>query len=122
MYYAIRDYVPADETSWLRCRVLSFLSTAYYDNVEPTKPAIPAPGFELVAVDAADPDGAVLGIMDVTVEDGLATIDTVAVHPDHQHHGIGRSLLTQALGRVHVCRRFVQVVGGAGSGGDGDQL
>ena len=29
----IRDYQIEDETSWVRCRVLSFLDTAYYDIV-----------------------------------------------------------------------------------------
>ncbi|MFE0458621.1 GNAT family N-acetyltransferase [Kitasatospora sp. NPDC058965] len=97
MSYAVREYTPADETAWLRCRVLSFLSTAYFDAVVKAKPVIPAPGFELVAVEAS---GAVVGMMDVTVEGTLATVDTVAVHPDHQHRGIGRALLTEARTRV----------------------
>lgn len=29
----IRDFQPSDETAWLRCRVLSFLETDYYDDV-----------------------------------------------------------------------------------------
>ncbi|MEO3752298.1 GNAT family N-acetyltransferase [Streptomyces sp. B6B3] len=97
MSYAIREYAPADETSWLRCRVLSFLGTAYFDNVKKAKTDIDPPGFELVAV--AD-DGLVVGVMDVTVEGELATIDTVAVHPDYQHRGIGRALLAEARARV----------------------
>ena len=95
--YAIREYAPADETAWLRCRVLSFLNTAYFDDVRRAKPVIPVPGFELVA---ADESGAVVGIMDVTVENELATVETVAVHPDHQHRGIGRALLAEARSRV----------------------
>src|SRR5438445_3710206 len=99
MSFAIREYDPADESSWLRCRVLSFLGTAYFDDVLRAKPEIPAPGFELVAVDEA---GTVAGIMDVTVADALATIDTVAVHPDFQHRGLGRALLAQARARVRA--------------------
>jgi N-acetylglutamate synthase-like GNAT family acetyltransferase len=99
MTYAIREYTPADEASWLRCRVLSFLSTAYFDNVERAKPSIAAPGFELIAVNRREE---VLGIMDVTVENGLATIDTVAVHPDVQHRGIGRALLDTTLIRLRA--------------------
>ena len=95
--YAIRDYHAADERSWLRCRVLSFLATAYFDDVHQRKPSVPAPGFSLVAV---DPQNTVIGIIDVTVTADLATIDTVAVHPDHQHQGIGRALLT------HTCTRL----------------
>ena len=97
MNHVIREYRPADETSWLHCRVLSFLSTAYFDDVLKAKPEAPAPGFGLVA---ADERGAVTGIIDVTVEGELATIDTVAVHPDRQHQGIGRALLAGARARV----------------------
>ncbi|MFI7273689.1 GNAT family N-acetyltransferase [Streptomyces sp. NPDC049879] len=105
--WSIRAYAAADEPSWLRCRVLSFLDTPYYDNVLPAKPVIAPPGFELVAVDAA---GVVTGLMDVTVDvpaegaggEPLATIDSVAVHPDHQHQGIGRALLAEARNRVRA--------------------
>ena len=99
--YSIREYIPADQASWLRCRVLSFLNTAYFDDVARAKPVIPAPGFELVAVDEYD---TVVGIMDVTVTDRLATIDTVAVHPDHQRRGIGRALLDQTITRTRALR------------------
>ena len=95
--FAIRDYTPTDEQSWLRCRVLSFLNTPYFDDVLTSKTPIAAPGFELVALDAG---GTVVGIMDVAVEDGLATIDTVAVHPDHQRRGIGTALLARARVRA----------------------
>jgi ribosomal protein S18 acetylase RimI-like enzyme len=95
--YTFRDYTPADEVSWLRCRVLAFLDTTYYDSVERTKPPIAAPGFELVAVDDS---GGIAGIMDVAVEDGLATIETVAVHPDHRRRGLARALLEQASARA----------------------
>ncbi|MFI8182750.1 GNAT family N-acetyltransferase [Actinacidiphila glaucinigra] len=100
MSYTLREYTPADEASWLRCRVLSFLGTAYYDDVDRAKPPIPAPGLELVAVDGS---GAVVAIMDTTVDAGdtaLATIDTVAVHPDHQHRGLGRALLQRTRAEV----------------------
>jgi GNAT superfamily N-acetyltransferase len=95
--YTIREYTPADEPSWLRCRVLSFLGTAYYDDVDRAKPVIPAPGLELVAVDAA---ATVVAIMDTVVDGALATIDTVAVHPDHQHRGLGRGLLHRTRAAV----------------------
>jgi N-acetylglutamate synthase-like GNAT family acetyltransferase len=95
--YVVRDYVSSDEPSWLCCRILSFLPTAYFDDVVRTKPAVEAPGFELVAV--TSPDDTVLGLMDVTVDDTVGTIDTLAVHPDHQHRGIARTLLARALTR-----------------------
>lgn len=61
MNTAVREYTPADESSWLRCRVLAFLHTAYFDGVRQAKPEILAPGFALVTtVD----DDEVTGIMD----------------------------------------------------------
>jgi ribosomal protein S18 acetylase RimI-like enzyme len=95
----VRDYAGGDEPAWLRCRLLSFLSTAYFDDVVRTKPTIPSPGFELVAIGPRD---AVAGLMDVTVEDTTGTIDNLAVHPDHQHRGIARSLLTHAIAGAHA--------------------
>lgn len=95
----IRDYAPQDERSWLHCRVLAQLDTAYFDDVARAKPELEGPGFELVAVDGSD---VVVGLMDVTVEEDVATIDTVAVHPDHQHRGIGRALLALAEERARA--------------------
>jgi ribosomal protein S18 acetylase RimI-like enzyme len=91
----IRDYRPADEQAWLRCRVLSFLSTAYFDDVMTAKQS-PAVGAELVAVQ----DGLVVGILDFSMDGMLATIDTVGVHPDHQRQGIGTQLFDLARTRA----------------------
>jgi ribosomal protein S18 acetylase RimI-like enzyme len=90
---AIRPYRPADEPSWLRCRVLAFLPTGYYDDVRVDKPAI-ADGLELVAVD----DDVVVGLLDVSVDGADATIESVAVHPDRCRQGVGTALLERALG------------------------
>ena len=96
--YVVRDYAGTDEQSWLRCRILAFLPTANYDDVVPTKPVVETPGFELVAVSAYD---AAVGLMDVTVDDAVDTIDTLALHPDHQSRGIARTLLGHAMTRAH---------------------
>ncbi|MCD0444053.1 GNAT family N-acetyltransferase [Glycomyces sp. A-F 0318] len=93
----VRPYLPTDETAWLRCRALAFLDTAYFDDVKRVRPAIAAPGFALVAV---GPDGAVIGVIDVEVEHGAATVETVAVHPDHRSRGVGGALLEEALDRL----------------------
>ncbi|WP_197289475.1 GNAT family N-acetyltransferase [Saccharothrix sp. NRRL B-16348] len=94
MGYAVREYVTEDEPSWLRCRVLSFLGTALFDNVLPAKPKVS--GAELVAVDGE----VVVGILDLAVDGELASIETIAVHPDHQHRGIGGALLSHARTRA----------------------
>jgi len=89
----IRAYEPSHEELWLRCRVLSFLHTCYYDDVLVTKPRYDHPSVELVAV----ADGLVVGVLDVAVRGELATIETIAVHPDHQALGIATGLLDHAL-------------------------
>lgn len=93
----VRDYRSADEDDWLRCRVLSFLRTPYFDDVMPAKMS-PAVGAELVGVDA----GIIVGLLDLSVDGTLATIETIAVHPDCQHQGIGSQLFEQARIRAAV--------------------
>lgn len=73
------------------------LGSAHFDDVLKARPEILAPGFGLVADDEC---GTVTGTIDITVKDQPATIDTVAVHPDHQPQGIGHLLLAEALSRV----------------------
>lgn len=92
----VRPYEPADDVGWLRCRVLSFLATAYFDDVVTAKPRYEEESVELVAVDR----GAVVGVLDLTLPDdpaGAATVETVAVHPDHQVRGVGTALLAAAV-------------------------
>lgn len=92
----IRRYRPSDEQSWLRCRVLSFLSTAYYDDVKRAKTPMTPTDIELVAVVGDE----VVAVLDVEVVGAAATIDTVAVHPDHQQQGLATRLLDQALAEL----------------------
>lgn len=87
--WSIREFEPADEPSWLRCRVLGFLDTAYFDDVCFFKPPA-ASGPDLVAV---TPSGMVAGILTATG----STIDTIVVHPDYRRQGMGRTLLSAAL-------------------------
>ena len=97
MTFSVRPYLPADEPGWLRCRVLSFLSTQYYDDVKPSRTAFDHRAVSMVAV--AD-DGTIAGLLDVEIDGGAATIDTVAVHPDHARKGIATALLDAALPQV----------------------
>lgn len=106
MGFTIRDYRDTDEPSWLRCRALSFLGSSYYDDVKTERTPFDS-AIRLVAVHpkpqgmTTPADEEVIGILDVELwaEDGspVATIDTVAVHPDHQRAGIAGSLLDTAL-------------------------
>src|SRR5699024_12360815 len=68
----------------------------YYDDVWARRP--PSPALQLVAVDGDD----VVGILDIEIDGDLATIDTVAVHPDHQGRGIASLLLDQARSEEHT--------------------
>jgi len=85
----VRAYTAADEQGWLHCRVLSFLPTAYFDDVSTKKPTVE--GVEIVA----EVDGRIAGILDASLDGDLMTIDTVAVHPDHQCKGIGTMLFQE---------------------------
>lgn len=81
----------------MRCRVLGFLDTAYYDDVWTSKPATTGP--DLVAMTE---DGTVAGILVATVREAAATIDMVVVHPDFRRLGIGRALLDVAVLRLRA--------------------
>lgn len=99
--FTVRVYRPSDERGWLRCRVLSFLGTQYYDDVKPHRTVLTDPSIALVAV---SPTGGIIGILDVELDGKAATIDTVATHPDHQGAGVGAALLREALPRLEAAR------------------
>ena len=99
----IRSYNPQDEIGWVRCRTLSFLDTAYYDNVLNQKEKYQNSTFELVAVE----NGQIIGLLDIEYEEKEKTICTrgeglggmiwhIAIHPDYQRKGIGTQLLQRA--------------------------
>ena len=88
-----RPYLDRDERSWLRCQLLSFLDTEHYDDVLVSRPAYDLPVVRLVATEGAE----VLGLLGVTIDATTATIESVAVHPDHTRRGIADRLLCGAL-------------------------
>lgn len=94
----IRDYRDTDADSWLRCRLLSFFGIEYYDDVVVDRPVFKNPAHRLVAVE----DDLVVGLMDVEIFADRATIDVLAVHPDHQRRGLATRLLEAALPRLDV--------------------
>ncbi|WP_410786759.1 GNAT family N-acetyltransferase [Kribbella sp. C-35] len=94
----IREYRDTDAAGWLRCRLLSFFGTEYYDDVAVQRKTFENPAHRLVAVD----DDTVVGLMDVEIFTDRATIDVLAVHPDHQRQGLATQLLETVLPRLEV--------------------
>jgi ribosomal protein S18 acetylase RimI-like enzyme len=101
--FDVRPYREADEQGWLRCRALSFLGSAYYDDVRQEKERYAGPSIELVAEAA----GEIVGLIDVELErvpgtvcserEGLGgMIWNIATHPDRRHRGIATAVLDEA--------------------------
>ena len=99
----IRKYESTDEKGWVRCRVLSYLDTAYYDDVHREKERFENPSIELVAIE----EDQVVGLIDIeydTEDDKVCSeegaggmIWHLAVHPDFQGQGIGKALMENAV-------------------------
>ena len=103
----IREYKHSDEIGWVRCRTLSFLNTAYFDNVLNKKESYENPAIELVA----ELNGQIVGLIDVEYEKEEKTVCSrgeglggmiwhIAVHPDYYRQGIGEKLLQEAEKRA----------------------
>lgn len=92
----VRDYEERDEPGWLRCRLLSFFDTCYYDDVKIERTRYEQPAIRLVA----DIGGAIAGLLDIEIDGATATIDSVAVHPDHRRAGLAMMLLRKGLSRL----------------------
>jgi ribosomal protein S18 acetylase RimI-like enzyme len=60
------------------------------------RPEFALPSIRLVA----DGDGAVVGLIDIEIDDTNATIDCIGVHPDHQRNGWATLLLDGVLRRL----------------------
>ena len=96
----IRDYAPSDEVEWLRCRVLAFLDSAYFDDVRTTKETYSGESIELVAVSGE----AITGLLDIEreecQEEVFGTIWHVATHPEYRRQGIAAGLLSEGKERA----------------------
>ncbi|MEK5530408.1 hypothetical protein BK128_17485 [Viridibacillus sp. FSL H7-0596] len=104
----IIDYRKEYEEGWLRCRVLAYLHTSMYEDVVTSKPTFEGRNaIELIAIE----NGEVIGVLDMILDDesekttalgeGLgAFLQLIAVHPDHQHKGVGLKLYDEAVNRI----------------------
>ena len=100
----IRPYEERDERSWLRCRLLAFFDSAFFDDVVREKERYDKPAIELIA----EVEGEVVGLLDVECESGALAdrpgrggmIWHLATHPDHQRVGIAAALLDEAERRA----------------------
>lgn len=100
----IREYRNTDNLEWVRCRVLSFLDSAYFDNVLREKEHYKNPAIEL----AAEAGGKIVGLIDVEYETEKGAVCYyanelggviwhLAVLPEYRNEGIATSLLDKAI-------------------------
>ena len=101
----IREYVPADEREWLRCRVLSFLDCSYWNDVKTVKETYAHPSISLVA----EADGHIVGLIELEIDsDELygygegrgAMLWHMAVLPEYRRCGIAQALWRAAERRL----------------------
>ena len=100
----IRPYNLSDEENWLKCRLVSFHDSAYYDDVYTKKPIFDNPSLELVA----EIDGKIIGVLDLEKDNKDASICycksgsgamvwTIAVLPDYRRFRIASQLILKAV-------------------------
>lgn len=99
----IRPYRDGDERGWVVCRVLSFLDSAFFDDVRRSKERYERRAIELVA----ERHGEIVGLIDVECDDAPGAVCEqrpglggmiwhLAVHPEHQRRGVATALLREA--------------------------
>ncbi|ARY91337.1 MULTISPECIES: GNAT family N-acetyltransferase [Lacticaseibacillus] len=112
--YTIKNYQPEMLESWLRCRALAYMRSSFQDEITAEKGTVSDDtGVSLVAIK----DQQVIGIAEaIFLEKGqakatsyglpegtvLTTLDTLAVHPDYQHIGIAKALLSQLRSQLKI--------------------
>ena len=100
----IRPYNRLDKENWLKCRLVSFHDSAYYDDVYTEKPVFDNLSLELVA----ELNGEIVGTFDLEKDSEDASICysksgvgamiwTIAVLPDYRRYGIASKLVLKAI-------------------------
>ena len=100
----IRPYNSSDQENWLKCRLVSFHDSAYYDDVYTKKPLFDNSSLELVA----EIDGKIIGVLDLEKDnkDGSicysksgsgAMVWTIAVLPEYRRFRIASQLILKAV-------------------------
>jgi len=100
----IRPYDLSDEENWLKCRLVSFYDSAYYDDVYTKKPIFNNSSLELVA----EINGKIIGILDLEKDNknggicyyksGIgAMIWSIAILPEYRRFGIASKLVLKAI-------------------------
>ena len=103
----LREYNDADNFQWVRCRVLSFLDSVYFDNVLREKEHYENPSIELVV----EVDNTIVGLIDIEYETEKGkvcynanelggVIWHIAVLPEYRRLGIATLLLNEAVNRL----------------------
>ena len=101
----IRAYRDLDEKGWLRCRVLAFLDTSYFDDVLQERERYSRPAVCLVA----EEKGEIVGLLDAELDsDALcftgegrgAVLWHLAVLPEYRRRGTARFLWEQAAAEL----------------------
>ncbi|WP_346844655.1 GNAT family N-acetyltransferase [uncultured Rothia sp.] len=105
----IRKYQSADETEWVRTRVLAFLDTSYRDDVQPYRERYENPAIRLVAIDRESQK--MVGLIDVEYEQHTGEVCNLpgqrggviwhlAVLPEFRNSGIANALFQRALAEL----------------------
>lgn len=79
----IRPYREDDERGWVVCRLLSFLDTAFFDDVRRSKARYEHPAIELVA----ERNGEIVGLLDAECEEEPGTVFSKSSASRDARHG-----------------------------------